>query len=642
MIPRLLFLFLLLFFNYSIFGQQSSIVSSFRTEGNSCALIEKELRSLNDQRQTGASNANIRRKVTYLLKQSGALGCSFNRAYISEILGSLEYDNGLIPSAITYYLKALNYFKSKGLKLDEARVNNKIGVAYTFQGLYQKGLYYHLSAKQILERLNLQHTEAMADVYTNLSTVYEEENNSKKVFASLFEALKIFKKLNNDLGIADVYNNYGKYYLNKRKDINSAKNYFEKSFRIKNMYAGSISLAITSFNLGIIYLEHTVNLTKAAYFFSVTQQISRSRKNIYYEGMALQGLGEIERIIKNFSTSEQLLLKAINLQQKVQSLPELNMCYESMYKLYRDQLDYKTALKYKLKQIQINKELYNQQKTRDFLMLESKYKESEKDKTIAIVRKNQTIKELEIHYQQVLIFIILFVFSIIFLALWLYFRFTIRTRLLKSEKKNAIVTIKALNAQMNSHFIANTLISIKNFLSINDLEKSTEVMDKFSILMRNVLIKSQEELISLEEDLELLKVYLYLEEINHSHTFKWSVSVDPHLSTSTFFLPPMLVQPVVENIIKHGVFESEGDINISFSKLRDDLVILIKDNAKHIALNNEGELQLQGQGTKIIKERLELYNLFGKTNARITYNYLFPIGNQVKIIIPRNNDREEI
>jgi LytS/YehU family sensor histidine kinase len=311
-----------------------------------------------------------------------------------------------------------------------------------------------------------------------------------------------------------------------------------------------------------------------------------------------------------------------------------------LYLLYKDQEKHDKALAYKLKEIEIRDSIYNQTKSKEFYLLEQKFKSKEEFRKLEILNRNKQIRELKIKKQQTIIGAIISFFSLVLAVIWYYFRTKVKNRILELEKKNAQVSVRALNSQLNSHFIANTLVSIKNYLNIKNIEKSNEVINKFSKLLRNILINSQESLIPLMEDIEILKVYLALEEINHSNSFSWSLKIDESLKMESIFIPPMLIQPIVENAIKYGVFNEKGFITIRYIRKGSIIQIEVEDNGKHMTLGSNNELTREGTGTKLIKERLDLYNQNHKTESKIVFENLNSFGNLVKIIIPIKNERQ--
>ena len=639
---KLLLISYFLLIGEQLLSQKKQPVSNFRIDQENCYSLQETLVRLISERKKRSQKSENIEILLQCLSRSKKLNCTFSIGYCHEMIGSIYFDNGLIDKAVQEYLKGITHYTKLAKNEDLARLHNKLGVAYTFQGYYEKGLNSHLIALNLLKKINFQNSELMADVYTNLATVYEEENRGREVLKYLDLALKIYKTKNNQIAIADVFNNYGKYYFNKEKNILFAKEYYEKAFDIKNKYPESISLAVTSFNLGIIYLENLNDLNKAAFYFEKTKTISKSFENVYYQGMALQGLGEVHRKNRDFKKSEEFLLEAVKLQKSVNSLPELNMCYESLYQLYSDMGNFKLSLEYKLMQIKIRDSIYNQEKSQQFLELERKFKDLDRNKELELIKRDQKIKEIEVRKNQTILWIIISTFFILILMVWIYIRSLDKQKLLKLENKNAKVKMSALSSQINSHFIANTLVSIKNFLTIKNLEKSNYVLSNFSLLMRNVLIKSQESLIPILEDIEMLKIYLSLEEVNHSHSFQWSLEISEDLKNTLVYVPPMLIQPIAENAIKHGIYDQNAIISVRYSVSHSNLQIEIKDNGKTMQLDDKNNPEKEGQGTRIIRERLDLYNQFHKTKSQIFFKTLSPKGNLVKIVIPIQNERKSL
>ncbi|MEN9304123.1 MAG: hypothetical protein RL264_2552 [Bacteroidota bacterium] len=638
---KLLLISSFLLIGEQLLSQKKQPVSNFRIDQENCYSLQETLvRLMSERKKRNQKSENIE-ILQQCLSRAKKLNCSFSIGYCHEMIGSIYFDNGLIDKAVQEYLKGITHYTKLAKNEDLARLQNKLGVAFTFQGYYEKGLNSHLIALNLLKKINFQNSELMADVYTNLATVYEEENRGKEVLKYLDLALKIYKTKNNQISIADVYNNYGKYYFNKEKNILFAKEYYEKAFDIKNKFPESISLAVTSFNLGIIYLENLNDLKKAAIYFEKTKSISISFENVYYHGMALQGLGEVYRKNKDFQKSEEFLLEAVKLQKSVNSLPELNMCYESLYQLYRDKGNFKLSLEYKIMQIKIRDSIYNQEKSQQFLELERKFKDLDRNKELELIKRDQKIKEIEVRKNQTILWIVISTFFILILVVWIYIRSLDKQKLLKIENKNAKVKMSALSSQINSHFIANTLVSIKNYINQNDIFKGSEVIDDFSLLMRQILIKSQESLIPLKEDIEILKLYIQLEIENNSHSFDYEINISEELKTDSIFVPPMLFQPLVENAIKYRGKNLECPIRISFLESDKNLQVEISNSGAKLELN-ETKLPInQGEGIRNVRDRIDLYNQFHKTTASMAFTYTSNL-NIVILTIPLNYERKSI
>ncbi len=151
---------------------------------------------------------------------------------------------------------------------------------------------------------------------------------------------------------------------------------------------------------------------------------------------------------------------------------------------------------------------------------------------------------------------------------------------LQAELRNSMLT--AIKSQMNPHFIFNALNTIQSFIYSNDKSKANSYLGKFSNLIRIILDNSNKKAIPLNDEIETLKLYLALEEMRFESTLQVTIEVDPTIDVDAFFIPPMLIQPFVENAIKHGLLHkvSNRQLLISFKPTNNNsaLEIIIDDN----------------------------------------------------------------
>ena len=156
------------------------------------------------------------------------------------------------------------------------------------------------------------------------------------------------------------------------------------------------------------------------------------------------------------------------------------------------------------------------------------------------------------------------------------------------------VQLASLRSQMNPHFIFNALNSIKKFILDNDVENADKYLGKFSRLIRSILENSRSGTISIQKEIEMLTLYLGLEKLRFGKKLSFDMQVDPSLLEGNVLLPTMIVQPFVENAIKHGLMhkETDGQILISF-----------KDHTKYVEIN----INDNGVGRKIAGELSAAY-----------------------------------
>jgi len=218
-----------------------------------------------------------------------------------------------------------------------------------------------------------------------------------------------------------------------------------------------------------------------------------------------------------------------------------------------------------------------------------------------------------------------------------------KTRL---SKKIADLELGALRAQMNPHFIFNTLSSIQQYILSNNTEQANFYLSKFAKLMRSIVQNSQKPFISIKEEVETLKLYCQLERLRASDKFEFEILVDEKLDLLNDQIPPMLIQPYVENAIRHGVspLEKDGLISIHIKKQDEYIVCSILDNGvgreKSKELNKERVKTHQSLGMIITRERLEILNKMSNSNLNVSISDLFEneeaCGTKVEIFVPLN------
>lgn len=181
------------------------------------------------------------------------------------------------------------------------------------------------------------------------------------------------------------------------------------------------------------------------------------------------------------------------------------------------------------------------------------------------------------------------------------------------EQRMAELRLSALRAQMNPHFIFNAINSIQHYILRNDSDKAYSYLAKFSKLIRLVLDQSQHKTITLKQELEILGLYLELEQLRFEQPINVSINVDPAIDPSAIRLPGMLIQPYVENAVWHGLLplkDREAMLSISIIEQEGNLVIVIEDNGigREAAGMNKKDPERRSYGMQITSERLKLLN----------------------------------
>ena len=250
------------------------------------------------------------------------------------------------------------------------------------------------------------------------------------------------------------------------------------------------------------------------------------------------------------------------------------------------------------------------------------------------------------------IWFLLLVFAISLLGI----AFFIRLRFLKIQNANneksrikqqlAILEQNALQAQMNPHFIFNCLNSIQQFIMLNDKERANKYLTEFANLIRTTFDNSSKKNITVAEEVSYLDKYLDLEQLRYGDNFSYDINIDSSVERDFTEMPAMLLQPYVENCLRHGIRnkkEGKGIIVIRFTQKENALICSVKDNgvgrAAAAVLKSKEHIEYQSKGMQLTERRIQLLNTGLENNITVDIIDLKneddePCGTKVIIEIP--------
>ncbi|NRA92525.1 MAG: histidine kinase [Psychroserpens sp.] len=193
-------------------------------------------------------------------------------------------------------------------------------------------------------------------------------------------------------------------------------------------------------------------------------------------------------------------------------------------------------------------------------------------------------------------------------------RYVVRQKLKAKQEKDRLklenhllnLEQKALRLQMNPHFIFNVLNGIKAMAPVKP-EKMNDTVNNFAALLRETLNNSREETINLEQEIKTLKHYIQVEQLMAEEAFEYEIIVETEVDPEEILVPPMLIQPFVENAIRHGILKSsrKGKLELQFQTEKDLLKVRIVDNG--VGINQSKQQQKadhKSMALKVTKERL--------------------------------------
>ncbi|WP_412561734.1 histidine kinase [Winogradskyella sp. MIT101101] len=211
---------------------------------------------------------------------------------------------------------------------------------------------------------------------------------------------------------------------------------------------------------------------------------------------------------------------------------------------------------------------------------------------------------------------------------------------------NNLLALKSLRSQMNPHFIFNALNSVNSFIATNDERTANKYLSDFSHLMRSVLENSEEDFIPLKKEIELLDLYTKLEHFRFQDKFDYSIKVDESIDVDEFQIPPMLLQPYIENAVWHGLrYKTEkGHLNIEIlPKSKDEIAIVITDDGigreRSKALKTANQKKQNSKGMNNIKKRVAILNEMYKDKVDVTiedFQDLTDVGTKVVVTLKKD------
>lgn len=506
----------------------------------------------------------------------------------------------------------------------------------TMSRFYQETSQLDSSSMMSLKAMELAEQEgdwyAAARASTNLASVFHQQKQNDKAVYYNVRALTYARNSNDSVILAAVLNRTSNAY-SIRYSATQNKNYLDSILLFakesvsvsRNRPANLIEAPDAYAQLSNYYLE--------VKDYSLALQYADSAIRICPKGVhdfdrhllnAYNTKSEIYFQLKNYGKARAMADSAyqyaqnFNIQLAVSPL-------ESIFKASKALKDFEKASWAHERMTKIRDSIFTIEKNAAINELERKYNQARNERTIKELSQEKEIDGLRI---RLLIIAVIAAVVVIALVIFVY-----RISLLKQRQQAIESKYRLSQALINPHFLSNALVSIQRFMLENNPGEASNYLTKFSRLMRQLLEYSREETITLAEEIDLLKNYLDLQKLRFKNLFRYEIIVVDNLSAHDSKIPPMFIQPFVENAVEHGVSKIEnGKIIISFTEQAGKLLVTIQDNGPGISIS---EKEHQSLSTTIIRERIELINRTSKNKIALTItNNSSGSGTEVSLQLP--------
>jgi len=595
-----------------------------------------------------------------------------------DIAKAFSYEIGKPDSAIFYYKKVLPYFPDKmsyynlisvreimqrylqqGKKnlvfayldslhdrIDTMAVSNprRFGISsvmatvYQYYGMFKTAINLYVNSIEGMRQAGLPRSVGLP--MANLAELYDESEDDTNAIKYAREALSYLANMEfmgTAANLASYYTNLGQTdsarYFNKLADSVGAKIHNDMQLHVRG-----------PFNYIDILCSEKKYAEAKKVLARVKPWIEKNNDNSYLPRYFILW-GSIDTGLHQWGNAKDTLLLALSAAKKNGQEISVVIALQELSAVFAKLNNFPEAYRYQQEYIHHKNSMSSDETKSRLADFEAMYKTRQKEESIALLEKTNDIKDLRLKNSKQKNALYLGASAFLLAATGTYFYQRNRRQKIQSQKSKAELQMQVFRAQMNPHFIFNSLTGVEYFILQNDKRQASVYLNKFASLIRIMLSNSRKDVVPFADDLKTIKLYVDLELLRFNHNFCYMTDVDENLMENDYKVPPLLIQPFVENAILHGFASSEKkDLRLKISALRngDYLIYTVEDNGigrKESAANNAlNKPNHQSLGLQITKQRIDIFNEQHKAESSINIvdlydEFLHPSGTKVTVKI---------
>lgn len=521
---------------------------------------------------------------------------------ITNYLASNYSEQGRHEEVIELYQDAYQILLESGDSSAAADVLMNLGASYSESGRADKALETEINALMI--RSECGDSSNIALYYQQIGELYKELGQNEKWIKYLFQA--------NSLATNPLYaefetrvailNDLGGYYAS-RQEYKLAEESYQQMFALSREHNYMPGIIVYLNNIVAIYKAQN-RYTDAVNSALESYRLAEDKRKLYNMMSAGNVLASLYLELGQLSKSEEWYDRVLKLSGGESSFPiELSNTLHGLVELSKARTDWKSALQYFENYHILIDSLESSELKIRMAELETRFHSEQKENQIQLLNSKNELQKQQIKFSRTLtlsvILLSVLVLGVLLLLLW-------QSRI-RAKSREMELEHKWLRTQMNPHFLFNALGSIQSFIHHHNEEKATFFLGKFAGLTRAILQNSRKDYIPLSEEIETLRNYIDLEKMRLDVCFKYEIIYAEDLEVDLIQIPPMLVQPFIENAIKHGFNGIETDCNLTLAFNEDNNILKIEviDNGLGINQTRGGDNH-QSMALRIFMERKKL------------------------------------
>ncbi|MBU2927939.1 tetratricopeptide repeat protein [Winogradskyella psychrotolerans] len=547
-------------------------------------------------------------KMTRLLDLSKEASWYEGASYALNALGVIQRDISNYDESLRLHQEAEIY--ANEAKSDELKIIslNMIGVVYRRMDIVKLALDYHTEALKIAYSVitpSKSISQSIAISQNSIGNIYLALKQYDLALSQFNKSLALEKEADNKLGLAINYHNIG--YAEEAKGLlNKALTNYQLSLDYNNIIDSEIGRVICFNSIGRVYLKQS-NYTDAKPIILEALEKALKLDDQYYITASYLNLGQLEKETNQLDIAEKHLKKALNIANSYNLKSSIAESSKLLSEINQKNGNFENALKYYQDAVEIENTFLTEQNLQYVNDIAMEYENENKNNQIkALAIENEAVRLRLERNKQILLYTSLLL-GAIGIALFIIHR----TKALKRDKHILTLEQDMLRSQMNPHFIFNSLNSIKLYIINNDKTNAVYYLNKFSKLIRKILMASKEKETSLHDELETMKLYMNIENIRFSNEIDFNINVDPSINTEIIKLPSLVLQPFLENSLWHGLSSKSNNKKIDLKVTKKSskfITVEITDNGigrlASKEINDKKRLERNSVGIDITKARL--------------------------------------
>lgn len=546
---------------------------------------------------------------------------------------SYRYNENDIKKSFEYYEKVSNLSDSLNFTYGKSLAQINLALLLSSSGNFEASNSAYFKAIDYAEECHALRLKAVA--LNNIGENFGILKNLDKCREYTEMAIPINTELKAWRGVAINYELLQQCDLKEDKYANAKKNLdMGMPFALR----ANENYILSQFYLGYGKLKAVEGDTDSAQFYfkkamnQAKQQNDLRNKYKVYRAKA--------KYLKNLSHSSKILLldSAYILATKTHYLEGIAQSAELLSNEYELNNNKDSSLAYYRIYRSANDSLFSENNRRNIIIKEADWMIKRKEIENAHLREISLIQKRDIVFKNILLAVTGALLLLIIVTSFFIYK-NIQSKKKRADaalkQKIAEIQMQSIRSQMNPHFIFNCLNSIENFIMRNEKMAASDYLNKFSELIRIMLESSRHDTIPFQKSFAAIKLYLELEQLRFNNKFSYKFDIDPELINGDYKVPPLLMQPYVENAILHGLSQSESELlqlHLSVHLENGYIIYIVEDNgigreqsAKYRNTNNPNHVSL---GNKLTQERIEIFNQQHNAEGGVTITDLYNENNE--------------